>query len=260
ISLSEINLANNLKKYYQNFTIDSSLNFSITSCWIVDSKSEILLDSINSWYKNYQQTKQYKNKNDYLTQYFQKINLRNNYFSQFGKNISQFDEIIKKHCQNWDWRFISALIYEESRFNPNAKNKTSGAFGLMQLLPYNYDLYAFDTSLNVASQIKAGIGLLNTINQQLKTEIPDSLSRIKLSLAAYNIGLSHIEDAIRLSEKFSTTDTYSWNTLSYFLENLSNPDYYNDSVVLRGKCNAVVGVVFANRIYNRYLNYKNLIE
>ena len=56
--------------------------------------------------------------------------------------ISRYDEIIKKKAERigWDWRLLASMIYQESRFNPEAVS-WAGAFGLMQLMPGTAENY-----------------------------------------------------------------------------------------------------------------------
>lgn len=45
------------------------------------------------------------------------------------------DEIIDRYYPKLDPELIRAIVYNESRYDPNARNPKSGATGLMQLLP-----------------------------------------------------------------------------------------------------------------------------
>lgn len=244
-----------IKVLSENFLIEVYSNYYVR-------KNDIdIANSFVKWYKEFSTTKKH---DDIYNKYHRDRNLyyklNSHYFSITNSVISPYDKEIKKYCENWDWRFISALIYEESRFNPHIVNSESGAFGLMQLLPYNMDLYKFDTSFNIESQIHSGVQLLNRIDKIIPKEISDDETRKKVILSAYMVGISHVMDAIALSEKYAQKDIYKWNTLSYYLENLSNPDYYEDKIVKRGKCSCSVAVAYSNNIYIRYLNYKNLVE
>jgi membrane-bound lytic murein transglycosylase F len=56
------------------------------------------------------------------------------------EKISEYDDKIRKYSKliNWDWRLVSSLIYEESRFNPDLVS-WAGAYGLMQLMPVTFN-------------------------------------------------------------------------------------------------------------------------
>jgi membrane-bound lytic murein transglycosylase F len=50
--------------------------------------------------------------------------------------ISPYDDLIRKYSEEigWDWRLLASMIYQESRFLPDAQS-WAGADGLMQLMP-----------------------------------------------------------------------------------------------------------------------------
>src|SRR5262249_15842319 len=53
-----------------------------------------------------------------------------------GGALSPYDTIVKKHARTYelDWRLVTAQMYQESQFNPNATSWV-GAKGLMQVMP-----------------------------------------------------------------------------------------------------------------------------
>src|SRR5207302_1830227 len=59
-------------------------------------------------------------------------------------SISRFDRLIVHHAKahGFDWRLIAALIFEESRFNPNSRS-SKGAVGLMQVRPIAGDAVGY---------------------------------------------------------------------------------------------------------------------
>src|SRR6185295_10225906 len=50
--------------------------------------------------------------------------------------LSPYDQMIARYAAaaGLDWRFVSAVIYEESRFVPDSRS-SAGAVGLMQVMP-----------------------------------------------------------------------------------------------------------------------------
>jgi membrane-bound lytic murein transglycosylase F len=175
------------------------------------------------------------------------------------KSISDYDEVIKQLSNNidWDWRLVAALIYQESKFNMNATSYR-GAFGLMQLMPATAIKFGASINSSATEQIAAGIRLINHLDKRLSTLVPNDNERKKFVLAAYNIGLAHILDAISLAEKHGKDPTLWSNNVEYFLLAKSKPEYYNDPVVKYGKISGRETHRFVLDVMDRYEHYKAL--
>ena len=64
--------------------------------------------------------------------------------------------------------------------------------------------------------------------------IKDPHQRLCFTLAGYNAGAGHVQDAMRLALKHNAPDTI-WNGgVREFILLKSNPEYYNDDVVRNG--------------------------
>ncbi len=170
--------------------------------------------------------------------------------------ISKYDNIIKEQSEliDWDWKLISALIYHESKFNPNAVSH-KGAFGLMQLMPNTAKRYNVNKNSSVEEQIKAGLKLIAHLDNNLKKHVSDDNERKKFVIAAYNIGIAHIYDAVALTKKYNKNHQ-SWKEVKFFLVSKSQPEYYNDDVVKYGKINGTPTKNFVNNVFNKYEQYK----
>ena len=93
-----------------------------------------------------------------------------------------------------------------------------------------------------------------------KESITDSLERIKFVLASYNIGLGHIEDAQRLSEKYGANPNIWYDNVEYYLLQKSKPKYYNDEFVRNGYSRGRETVTYVKEIFDRYEHYKKFFK
>ena len=113
--------------------------------------------------------------------------------------ISPFDKLVQKYADHYgfDWRLITAQMFQESGFNPKAESY-SGARGLMQLMPRTARSLGFNNLDEPVNSIQAGIKYMDWLRDRFKTELPIA-ERLWFSLAAYNAGVGHVHDARRLA-------------------------------------------------------------
>ncbi|MDD2635722.1 MAG: transporter substrate-binding domain-containing protein [Bacteroidales bacterium] len=246
--------------YYPNIDIKTDLSLTQNIAWGIRPESVVLLDTVNAWLENFTKSSDY---NKYSLRYFNNnrilVDINSEFYSGNEGKISNYDDIIKKYSDivGWDWRLIASLIYEESRFNENAIS-WAGAFGLMQLMPFIYEKYAPSNLPKNESHIAGGLYLIKDLYTRIPENVQDSTTAIKMIFAGYNVGFGHIEDAIRLAEKYNENSA-SWEVISFYMTNLSNPKHYNDTCVKHGYISGIYAVDFANNIVERYEHYKNVI-
>lgn len=173
--------------------------------------------------------------------------------------LSPFDDSFREYARipGWDWRLVASQAYQESRFNPNAKS-WAGAVGLMQIMPRTARELRVNPRDPVQS-IEGACRYLWKLDDQLKEEIPREEERIHFILAAYNVGLGHVEDARRLARKFGD-DPGSWEAVAYWLVRKSKRDVYNDAVVRYGYARGTETVDYVERILDRFEHYKAFVE
>ena len=115
--------------------------------------------------------------------------------------LSPWDKITRKYAEKYgfDWRLITAQMYQESRFNPKVKS-FAGARGLMQLMPRTAKSVGVSNISKPENNIKGGIKYMDWLRDRFDEKIPLS-EKIWFTLAAYNAGHGHVQDAQRLASK-----------------------------------------------------------
>lgn len=104
-----------------------------------------------------------------------------------GKLRMEFQRIINQAAKenNLDPTLISAVIEQESGFNPNAVS-SSGALGLMQLMPRTAHAMGIKDPLNPTENIKAGTKYLSSLLNRYQ-------GNVVLALSAYNAGPENVK-------------------------------------------------------------------
>lgn len=255
------NVAKVNQTFYPNLDISTPVSFPQNIAWAVRNGSEEWLKYLNNWIRNFRKTTTYAVLyNKYFENSRSSTMASSGYHSIRDGNISPFDEMIKDAAQRagLDWRFLAAMIYRESRFDPDAES-WAGAYGLMQIMPETADLVRMNEYEEPEQNIRVGVRLLEWLNKNLKPDVPDSTQRVKFVLAAYNVGLGHVKDAQRLAEKYDKNPEIWDDNVDYYLLNKSASKFYSDPVVRWGYCRGEEPYNYVNRVLETYRDYRNII-
>jgi membrane-bound lytic murein transglycosylase F len=134
---------------------------------------------------------------------------------------------IKRYAERYgfDWRLILAIMKQESRFSHRAESH-KGASGLMQIMPVTEQEVASKLDLEDLSHpennIRGGIFYLRRLYQMF--EGAGEADRIKLTLAAYNAGVSRVYDAQEMAAYLNEQPT-NWTAVRDALPLLSKRYY-----------------------------------
>ena len=171
--------------------------------------------------------------------------------------ISAFDDLFRRYSSTagWDWRLLAAMSYQESGFDPQAVS-SMGAMGLMQLMPSTADAMGVprDKRFDPEQNISASTRYIRKVSQSF-SDIKDAEERIKFTLAAYNGGVGHVQDAQTLTRK-AGRDHQVWQEVAPFILHLSEPRYYRDSDVLNGYMRGSETEAYVRLIMNRWNQYR----
>lgn len=107
-----------------------------------------------------------------------------------------FQEAAQAH--DLDWRLLAAMGYQESHWDPRAASPT-GVRGVMMLTLNTARSLGVDDRLDPLQSIRGGAEYFVRLRDRLPERIAEP-DRSWLALAAYNIGMGHLEDARRLTE------------------------------------------------------------
>lgn len=232
-------------------------NAQLHTSWAVKADAKDLAQALDDWYSNGVEVsieKREKNRLKARTQV--KRHVRAPYISREKGIISTYDHFFKQAAvqTGWDWRLIAAQCYQESGFDPNATS-WAGAKGLMQLMPATAremglaEEHIFQPAENIATAVK----VINKLQGQFR-HIQDPEERIKFTLASYNGGKGHIDDAQALARKYGG-NPYRWDDVSYYVQNLSNPRFYRDPSVRHGYMIGNETYQYVQHIMTRWKQY-----
>ena len=169
--------------------------------------------------------------------------------------ISQYDDLIVRHAaaEGFDWRLIAAVVGEESGFEPTSRSE-KGAYGLMQIMPIAAQAVGMENFSEPEDNVRTGVLYLRQLNQMFRQA--RGMDRLKLVLAAYNMGPGHLQDAQILAEELGNDPNVWDNEMEAIIPLLEDPEYYEylPNGFARGR--DVVRYVY--RVLDRYDRYQVL--
>lgn len=175
-----------------------------------------------------------------------------------GYGISRFDKLFEKEARRigWPWQVLASIAYQESNFRPEVVG-WSGARGLMGIMPRTGKIYGASVKqlLDPAVSVRVAVDCLKSIDALFQKQLTDPEERIKVTLAAYNAGPAHLQDAIRLAEKYGYSSTRWEGGIETALRLKSEAKYYNDPVCRAGYLRGKGVARYVDEVISRYHGY-----
>jgi membrane-bound lytic murein transglycosylase F len=142
-----------------------------------------------------------------------------------------------------DWRLLAAISYQESHWDTYSTSPTN-VRGLMMLTEGTSDMMKVDDRLDPKQSIPAGAKFFLWLKERLPARIPEP-DLTFMALAAYNVGVAHVEDARVLAQRLKLNPD-SWADVKKALPLLSKPEYYSNAKY--GYCSCGSAVIYTDSI------------
>lgn len=161
--------------------------------------------------------------------------------------LPKYDAELKKAADKYDldWRLLAAISYQESHWNPRARSYT-GVRGMMMLTRTTAKEMGVDNRLDAAQSIDGGARYFKKIYKRLPKRISGQ-DRINFTLAAYNVGYGHMEDARILTQRLGGNPDV-WEDVRQHLPKLAKRKYYRS--LKRGYARGWEPVEYVDKINN----------
>jgi membrane-bound lytic murein transglycosylase F len=121
-----------------------------------------------------------------------------------------------------EWRLLAAIAYQESQWDPWATSPTN-VRGMMMLTEDTAAQLKVTDRLDPVQSIPAGAQLVARLKQQVPERIREP-DRTWIALAAFNVGLAHVEDARVLAQQ-QRLNPDSWTDLKKVLPLLAKQEF-----------------------------------
>lgn len=150
---------------------------------------------------------------------------RKMFFKHLRTRFPRYQEHFHNAAQEHDlpWKLLASQAYQESHWNRRARSPT-GVRGIMMLTRRTAASLGIRNRLDPRKSIYGGAEYLAIMQKRVPAAVPIPDRRF-FALAAYNVGLGHIQDARRLALKKSK-DPNRWPDMMQILPLLSQKKYY----------------------------------
>ncbi len=227
ITVSDSNIALLNRRYYPDIRIAFPIEEEQRLAWAVKKKDKHLKAAINLFLREIKENGQFEK--IYERYYADVENFDYVDLKKFHKRIltrlPKYRGMIQAEAARYDldWRLITALIYQESHFNPRARSHT-GVRGLMQLTLPTAKEMGVKNRIDPGQSIQGGIKYFNKLFKRLD-DVPNRWDRLLFTVAAYNIGYGHLRDAQSIARQ-KGLDPQKWDQLKQVLPLLHQRVYY----------------------------------
>ena len=166
---------------------------------------------------------------------------------RINKRLPEFELLFREvaSATGFDWAMLAAIAYQESHWDPLARSYT-GVRGLMMLTLPTAEEYGVDNRLDPEQSLRAGAQYLIDLRRRLPDRIEEP-DRTKLALAAYNLGMGHLEDGRVLTQRMGG-DPDKWDDVRRYLPLLQQETHYR--TLRNGYARGREAVAYVDNIYH----------
>lgn len=223
--------------------------------WAIPQGRHDLLEKVQKWLEEYRASGKLqllKEKYYSHAEAFDYVDLKA-FHARIESRLPKYREWFAEAAERmgFSWELLAAQAYQESHWNPRAKSPT-GVRGIMMLTLSTAKQMKVSSRLDPRQSIRGGAKYL----RWLYDRIPESVlgeERVRYALAAYNVGLGHVKDAMELAQRLNR-DPNRWHDLAEVLPYLAKKKYY--STLPHGYARGWEPVTYVNNI----MNYHDILQ
>ncbi|HEX4388070.1 MAG TPA: membrane-bound lytic murein transglycosylase MltF [Steroidobacteraceae bacterium] len=236
---------------YPNVLVGFALPEQRPVAWMVRKNAPQLLASVNAFFAQLAasgrlpQLVQESSGDTRRFEYEESREFRGNVSDRLPHFRPMFEEAAAQ--SGIDWRLLAAVGYQESKWDPKAASG-DGAVGVMMLTADTAQAMGIKDRTDPQQSISAGARYLGEVRAKVPDRIPEP-DRTWLTIAAYNVGFGHLEDARILAQSHGKNPD-SWTDVRSQLPLLAQERWFDRTK--RGYARGWEPVQFVDRI-QRYL-------
>ena len=242
-------------RYYPEMHLAFTISEREQLAWVLPKGADELEANMYSWLNDFNQRGKMAELKDH---YYSNIHFFDYYdnkmfYKRIETRLPKYKEIFINAGERYSipWELLAAISYQESHWNPHAKSFT-GVRGMMMLTKTTAKFLGVKNRLDPKQSIVGGTRHLKQMIKFVPQEI-DGENRLKFALAAYNVGMGHLNDARKLAVRLGYNPNI-WSDLKQVLPLLSKKKYYK--TLKYGYARGEEPVKYVESIYD----YRDILE
>lgn len=174
------------------------------------------------------------------------------FMAAVDSRLPRYRPLFEELAGELDWRLIAAIAYKESSWLADARSAT-GVEGLMMLTNNTAQSLGVTNRRDARQSIQGGVRYINKMLQLVPAEVASN-ERLWFALVAYNIGIGHLQDALKVTAKRGA-NPHSWADLKASLPLLATQQWSRHTRLGFVRGDSAVRYVDAIRRYYDMLVY-----
>lgn len=230
---------------------------SDSTVWVSRKEDKALATEIERWHMVEANSQEYSDLKERFSPSYEPY--RRAAMGRRFKYAGPYDELIKKYAATlgWDWRLLTAVVWQESRFHIEARSRR-GAAGLMQMMPRTAGKYGIEDSLDPEENLRAAAKYFSRLQRMFKG-YASGAELAKFTLAAYNAGEGRVLDCINFA-KSSGKPYSSWNDLKAIIPSMRDADVMDKDTVTRlGVFKGYETIAYVDKVLELYSMFRAIV-
>lgn len=243
---------NFFESYFPHITSVYELGQAEPLAWAMQKrKDDSLMLAVKGFFNKMKKSGQLKALNQHYYQHIDKLTEldTDKFWERVENRLPKYDSLFKKTADAFgrDWHLLAAIGYQESQWDPQAVSPT-GVKGLMMLTNATAKQVKIKDRTDPAQSILGAARYLDWLEEQLPETLREE-DKIWFTLAAYNVGMGHLEDARVLTQR-AKRNPNRWLDVRDHLPLLGRKRWY--SKVRHGYARGREPVIYVDNIRNYY--------
>lgn len=242
------------RRYYPELAVAFSLSNELELAWGIPGNADGLAAYLEKWFSKLEKNDDLERLDENAYGFAKHFDYREHvaFSSHIDKKLPRYKRLFQKATDDREmpWTLVAAVAYQESHWRSNAVN--AGAGGLMMLTHGAAREVHVKNRMDPVQSVHGGTRYLEQITKSLPKQIQGE-DRYWLALAAYNAGLGHLLDALKLTKQLGGNPNY-WADVKDTLPLLAQAKYYRKLKHGYAKGPAIV------RYVEKIRNYQDILE